>query len=107
MSARTTPTNIFQIDERMLGVDWEDGHRCAYPVRFLRLACTCAGCVHEWTGEKILAENSVPPDVHPLDVETVGRYGVRIHWSDGHSTGIYTFDHLRALCEKAELERKS
>jgi DUF971 family protein len=28
----------------------------------------------------------------------VGRYAIRFHWSDGHSTGIYTFEHLRELC---------
>jgi DUF971 family protein len=28
----------------------------------------------------------------------VGRYAIQFHWSDGHSTGIYTFEHLRELC---------
>jgi DUF971 family protein len=28
----------------------------------------------------------------------VGRYAIRFHWSDGHSTGIYTFEQLRELC---------
>ena len=27
-----------------------------------------------------------------------GRYAIRFHWSDGHSTGIYTFELLRQLC---------
>ena len=31
-------------------------------------------------------------------VELVGGYGVRVRWSDGHSTGIYTFELLRAIC---------
>jgi DUF971 family protein len=31
-------------------------------------------------------------------VEPVGHYAVRIHWNDGHSTGIYSFDHLRKIC---------
>jgi DUF971 family protein len=28
----------------------------------------------------------------------VGAYGLRINWSDGHSTGIYTFERLLAGC---------
>lgn len=33
-----------------------------------------------------------------LNVEPVGSYGIKIYWSDGHSAGIYTFDHLRKIC---------
>ena len=40
---------------------------------------------------------SVPEDVHPLKLETVGRYALQIDWSDGHSTGIYPFRRLREL----------
>jgi DUF971 family protein len=31
----------------------------------------------------------------------VGSYGITIKWSDGHSTGIYSFETLRALAERA------
>jgi DUF971 family protein len=40
---------------------------------------------------------SVPEDVHPLKIQPVGRYAIQIDWSDGHSTGIYSFRQLRAL----------
>jgi DUF971 family protein len=33
--------------------------------------------------------------VVPRSVQLVGTYGLQIVWSDGHSTGIYTFDALR------------
>jgi DUF971 family protein len=33
-----------------------------------------------------------------LHVEEVGSYAIRIDWSDGHGTGIYSFDHLRRIC---------
>jgi DUF971 family protein len=36
--------------------------------------------------------------VRPVSVELVGAYGIRIHWSDGHSTGIYTFERLLRSC---------
>ncbi len=91
------PTQIFQVDAATLGVEWSDGRRSEYNVRKLRLACSCATCVHEWTGEALLDEQSVPADVHPVNLENVGLYGLRIQWSDGHNTGIYTYEHLRSL----------
>ena len=30
--------------------------------------------------------------------EAVGNYAIRIQWSDGHSTGIYSYEHLRKVC---------
>ena len=68
-----------------------------YDVRALRLACGCASCIDEWTGEERLDPESVPEDVHPLRIEPVGRYAIQIEWSDGHSSGIYPFRRLREL----------
>lgn len=100
MSPRIAPQDIEQLDAETLAITWTDGARHVFPVRDLRLACTCATCVHEWTGEKILDPLRVPAEVHPLSIETVGLYGLRIGWSDGHGTGIYTYDNLRKLGEK-------
>ena len=66
-------------------------------MRRLRLACACARCVDEWTGERRLDAASVPDDVRPIKIQPVGRYAIQIDWSDGHSTGIYSFRQLRAL----------
>ena len=66
-------------------------------MRDLRLACGCAICVDEWTGEEHLDPACVPEDVRPLKIESVGRYALQIQWSDGHDTGIYPFRRLRAL----------
>ena len=40
---------------------------------------------------------SVPEDVHPVRIQTVGRYAIQIEWSDGHGSGIYPFARLREL----------
>ena len=37
-----------------------------------------------------------------VDAEMVGRYAIRILWSDGHNTGIYSYELLRSLCPCAE-----
>jgi DUF971 family protein len=93
----TTATAIRQAGARELAISWADGSESRYDVRALRLACGCAHCVDEWTGEERLDPASVPEDVHPLKVETVGRYAIQIAWSDGHSSGIYPFRRLREL----------
>jgi ATP-binding protein involved in chromosome partitioning len=96
--ATFVPRAIRQKGPRELGITWGDGHESAYPVRELRLACACASCVDEWTGEAHLDPGSVPADVHPIAIRPVGRYAIQIEWSDGHTTGIYPFRRLRELC---------
>lgn len=93
----TTPARIGQTGPRTLGITWQDGTEHVLDVRALRLACACAHCVDEWTGENRLDPGSVPEDVHPVRVEPVGRYAIQISWSDGHETGIYPFVRLREL----------
>ncbi len=77
---------------------WPGGKRAALPAFRLRDACPCAGCIEEGTGRKILDTATIPPDVRPTRVDPVGNYAVQIHWSDGHSSGIYTWQTLRELC---------
>ena len=97
----TTPTRIEQRDARHLAIAWADGGESVLEVRALRLACGCAQCVDEWTGEGRLDPASVPDDVRPLRIEGVGRYALQIEWSDGHAAGIYPFRRLRALGDAA------
>ncbi len=92
------PYAITRQDDGLI-IEWDvAGHRGFYPARSLRLACPCAGCVDEMTGRPLLDSVLVPGDVRPASVELVGAYGLRVHWSDGHSTGIYTFERLREAC---------
>jgi ATP-binding protein involved in chromosome partitioning len=95
-----TPTQIQQHDARTLAISWADGGESLLDVRALRLACGCAECVDEWTGQGLLSPDGVPEDVSPVSIQSVGRYAIQIDWSDGHSTGIYPFERLRALAER-------
>ena len=97
---RTTPTSIRQEGSAALGITWADGVHSALVVRELRLACACARCIDEWTGERQLDPASVPDDVHPIQIEPVGRYAIQISWSDGHDSGIYPYTRLRQLAEE-------
>jgi ATP-binding protein involved in chromosome partitioning len=95
--ARFTATGVRQCGPRELAIAWADGAESVYAVRDLRLACGCASCVDEWSGAGRLDPASVPDDVRPMRITPVGRYGIQIHWSDGHETGIYPFRRLREL----------
>ena len=94
--ARFTPASIRQKGHE-LAITWRDGRESVFAVRALRLACGCASCVDEWSGEGRLDPASVPEDVQPRRIAGVGRYGIQIYWSDGHETGIYPFRRLREL----------
>src|SRR5688500_11862779 len=91
------------IGEEFLAVVWEDGHESIYGGPFLRASCPCADCrVKRETGASPkqpsggLTIAMAPPRL--VAFEEVGRYAVRLRWSDGHSAGLYEFRLLRDLC---------
>jgi ATP-binding protein involved in chromosome partitioning len=91
------PQAIERRDDGIL-IEWNAEHHALYPARELRLACPCAGCVEEMSGRALLNPTTVPADVRPVSLALVGAYGLRVQWSDGHGTGIYTFQRLLAAC---------
>ena len=81
--------------ERVLQIRWSDGRIGRHSFIALRGACTCAQCVDEVTGRRLLDPATIPADLSLQQMQLVGNYALRIHWSDGHSTGLYTWDLLR------------
>ena len=98
MANELAPASLRQAGPKDLEITWTDGHVSLYPVAYLRRACRCAACIDEWTGERTLRPDQVPEDVKPVRIEPVGRYAIHIAWSDGHTSGIYSFEHLRGIC---------
>jgi DUF971 family protein len=98
MSPGPRPVRAQPFPNGELGLVWSDGHESYYPGHYLRCACACASCVDEVSGHKVLDDRRVPEDVHVVELHPVGNYGISVRWSDGHDTGIYTFDRLRELC---------
>ena len=80
-----------------LQIRWDDGQESSFAPRYLRGNCPCAGCVEEWTGRRTVSEETLPVDIKPNGMSPVGRYAVQIDWSDGHNTGIYSWDYLLKL----------
>jgi DUF971 family protein len=52
----------------------------------------------------MLRPETIPDALTIGDIEIVGRYALNFRWSDGHSTGIYSFRYLRGLCEESSDE---
>lgn len=95
------PVVPYAIERQDAGVriDWQGtGHSALFEARPLRLACPCAACVEEMSGRPLLDPATVPMDIRPVRLSLVGAYGLKVAWSDGHDTGIYTFAHLHAVC---------
>lgn len=91
------PRQIIEESDASVTVKWSDDSERLYTAPQLRRACPCAGCINEWTGEKILREDKVADDVSFKHISIVGRYALNFHFSDGHDTGIFSFDFLYKL----------
>ena len=79
--------------ELELRVAYDDGVTCHFPLLELRRACPCATC----RGRREADQPAYAGDtVTAIGAELRGSWGISIDWSDGHSTGIYPWDHLRA-----------
>ncbi len=88
---------ISQKNDRTLQVLWTDQRHQEFDVVELRRKCPCAVCIDEWTREKRLKPEDVSEEVRPIEIESVGRYALKIRFTDGHGTGIYTFENLRQM----------
>ena len=84
-------------------ITWDNGHAGDYSLEYLRGYCPCALCQgHDTTaGMRFVSV----PDAKLSEIRAVGNYAIEFAWEDGHSTGIYTYDYLRALCPCAECKR--
>ncbi len=84
-------------------ITWADGHKSELPHDVLRGYCPCATCQgHGGTIRFVPGGNT-----EVREIEQVGNYALSFSWGDSHSTGIYTFKHLRALCQCAECAPKT
>jgi len=102
MSA-TDPKHIAISKSKGISIDWNDGHASSYGLDYLREQCPCASCTGAHGTPPTTKPKNTPfqmyqPSLKMLSVEPVGNYAIRIVWSDGHSTGIYSFEHFRKIC---------
>ena len=97
----TPPTSIRVLrDAGVIEVAWSEGPPARLPFHFVRCLCPCAGCIDEISGERTLNPADVPQDVTPVKLGFSGNYALKIWWSDGHDTGLYTWDLLQELARE-------
>jgi len=101
--ASTDPEHIAISKSKGITIDWNDGHASSYTLGYLRDNCPCATCTGAHGTPPAPKSSSAPfqmykPTLKMVDVEQVGNYAIRIVWSDGHSTGIYSYEHFRKIC---------
>ena len=109
---RPTSVKVHVSTGRGVDIEWGDGHASHYDFVYLRDKCPCATC-NEEREKKASAPVSGPagalPGLGPAlpmfkpratarQAKAVGQYAIQIDFSDGHSTGIYSFEYLRSVC---------
>ena len=93
---KPTPTEIkLHQKSRVLEVSFSDGRRFELPYEFLRVYSPSAEVRGHGPGQEVLQVGK--KDVDILRLEPVGSYAVQPHFSDGHGTGIYSWDYLYDL----------
>ncbi|HXP22795.1 MAG TPA: DUF971 domain-containing protein [Candidatus Sulfotelmatobacter sp.] len=110
---RKKPTDVKVHVKTGAGVDiaWADGHTSHFDFAFLRENCPCASCNDERGKKESLRAMDLPtspllpmykPKARAQSATQVGNYAIQINFTDGHSTGIFSYDYLRSLCPCAE-----
>jgi DUF971 family protein len=88
-----SPTEIrLHQKSRILEIAFADGKTFRLPCEFLRVYSPSAEVRGHGPGQEVL--QSGKRDVEITRIEPVGQYAVQLHFSDGHATGIYSWDLL-------------
>ena len=80
---------------RILEVSFDDGSHYRLSYEFLRVFSPSAEVRGHGVGQGVLQTGK--RDVTITDVEPVGNYAVKISFSDGHNSGLYSWDVLHTL----------
>ena len=101
------PPKKIAIVGNYLALAWESGEECCIESYYLRLHSPSA----EQAGEKDIfgrksggSSETNFSNVRLLDFHRIGNYAVRLRFSDGHSTGIYSWEILRSLADSYDRE---
>jgi DUF971 family protein len=101
---RPTEISLHQVS-RVLDVTFDDGARFSLPCEYLRVFSPSAEVRGHGPGQEVLQAGK--REVGISAVEPVGVYAVKLVFTDGHDTGIYSWDYLHDLGRKQESNWKS
>jgi DUF971 family protein len=89
-----TEIKVHQLS-RLLEIAFDDGNRFRLPFEYLRVYSPSAEVRGHGPGQEILQAGKKAVEVGKL--EPVGNYAIQLYFSDGHNTGIYSWDYLHEL----------
>ncbi|MBM3207404.1 MAG: DUF971 domain-containing protein [Chlamydiae bacterium] len=95
LSNKNFVKNIYQKNNYIFTIEWIDGKISDYRLSDLQRLCSCARCVDEITGERLVNPSQVPDDLTAVRVYSMGRYALKIDFSSGCSRGVYPYEWLR------------
>jgi DUF971 family protein len=91
-----TPTEIkLHQQSRVMEVAFDDGRTFRLPYEYLRVFSPSAEVRGHGPGQEVLQVGK--KDIEIRQVEPVGSYAIQPTFSDGHATGIYSWDYLYQL----------
>jgi len=117
LDARKKPSSVKVNVSTGEGMDvvWSDGHRSHYDFPYLRDECPCATCEDQHRKKAAAPVQAQPvigsvlpmftPKIKARAAKSLGNYALQIEFTDGHSTGIYSYDYLRTICPCDECAR--
>jgi DUF971 family protein len=91
---RPTDIRLHQVS-RKLEIAFDDGSNFQLPCEFLRVYSPSAEVRGHGAGQEVLQVGK--EDVNIIGIEPVGQYAVKLTFSDGHDTGLYSWDYLHDL----------
>ena len=102
MKQTHTPRHLDLKKDTALTITWQDGRESVYPIAHLRRLSPSADMreLRKQMKENpltILPDGSGGGSLTAVGAEMVGNYAIKIIFSDGHATGIYTWDYLREI----------
>lgn len=80
---------------RRLDVTFDDGRSYQFPIEYLRVYSPSAEVIGHGPGQEVLQTGKRLVGIEELS--PVGTYAVQIHFTDGHNTGIFSWDYLKEL----------
>jgi DUF971 family protein len=99
--SETVPTGItLHQKSRVMEIAFSDGRSFRLPYEFLRVYSPSAEVRGHGPGQEVLQVGKRNVEIRSL--EPVGSYAVQPQFSDGHDTGIYSWDYLYELGENQE-----
>lgn len=85
---------------RLLEIKFDNDTECMLSCEFLRVYSPSAEVKGHGYGQEVLQTGK--EDVNIVGIEPVGNYAVKLVFSDGHDTGLYSWDYLYELAKNYE-----